>query len=69
MTNLNVNTDFSSAPGWVMALLLVATFAAEVLDHVPPSAAITLEECALVCNGSVANWSPEGCACHPGGEE
>lgn len=64
MRTLNMNFDPSQLPSWILGGLLLATFAAELLDHIPRAGTIDLHDCLLVCDGRVQAWSPDHCACH-----
>lgn len=62
--NLNFNLG-DGAPRWLLAAILAATFAAELLDHVPKAAdpTVTAAECDDLCNGLVKGWGPAFCTC------
>jgi hypothetical protein len=70
---INVNVDPSNVPGWLLGLLLVVTFAAEVLDHIPtesgPALGLDPESCHALCDGEVGSWNPYHCACKGADDE
>lgn len=69
MKSWNVNIDPSAAPSWLVLLMLVATFAAEVLERDasgPP--ALTADECRDLCGQVVESYSPTSCVCRKGCE-
>lgn len=61
--SISLNSDPSTAPSWLVVLLLTASFAAEILDHGNQPPTITPEECASMCPGGVDHWNPSECRC------
>ena len=63
----NVNIDPSSAPSWLVPLLLAATLAAELLDRPePPTPGLGPTECQAICyETGVKSYSPTSCECQP----
>jgi len=69
---VNVNIDPSTAPGWMVVLLVAAGLVGELLDNPQPAQGLNPQECVDLCGWSeVESWSPYYCECQqpdPGGE-
>ena len=61
---MNVNADLSTAPVWLVVLVIAAALAAELITgDTPPPPGLSPEECADLCAWEVVEWTPYVCRC------
>ncbi len=61
--SINVNVDPSSAPSWLVALLLAGGLVAELLDDPKPAQGVDVATCTQLCWYGVETWTPYQCTC------